>query len=145
MNAETAPERAVVLAALDRVLDPKTGKGLVAARRVHGLTLAPGRAGFVLEVAANDIPLYEPTRAEAERALMQVDGVAEAKVMLTVEADQPPPPAPGVTRVVKGARVTQDPTAAPKPPVDAVRPDHVRRCRDRAARRSQPVFPCQAT
>ncbi|MDO8799047.1 Mrp/NBP35 family ATP-binding protein [Phenylobacterium sp.] len=127
MNAETAPERAVVLAALDRVLDPKTGKGLVAARKVHGLTLAPGRAGFVLEVAAKDIPLYEPTRAEAERALMHVDGVAEARVMLTVEADQPPPPAPGVTRVVKGARVTQDPAAAPKPPVDAVRPDHVRR------------------
>ena len=43
----TIPDRDSVLAALDRVLDPKTGKGLASAGLVRGLTVGRGRAGFM--------------------------------------------------------------------------------------------------
>ena len=81
----TIPDRDVVIAALDRVLDPKTGKGLAAAGLVRGLTLGPGRAGFMLEVAVSETAMYAPVRDEAQAALSAVPGVAKAQVVLTSE------------------------------------------------------------
>ena len=121
-----APDRAAVLAALDLVKDPKSGQGLTAAGLVRGLVVGPDRAGFMLEVPRGDAALYAPVREAAERAIAAVPGVAKAQVVLTVEADAPPP-APGVTRVKKGARLTEDPHAAPAPPTSAERPAHVKR------------------
>ncbi len=121
-----APDRAAVLAALDEVVDPKSGKGLASAGLVRGLVTGPGRAGFMLEVPRGDAALYAPVREAAEQAMAALTGVDKAQVVLTVEADAPPP-APGVTRVRKGARITADPQAAPVPPTAAERPAHVRR------------------
>ncbi|MFN3513307.1 MAG: Mrp/NBP35 family ATP-binding protein [Phenylobacterium sp.] len=126
MNTE-APDRAAVLAALDRVLDPKSGKGLAAAGLVRGLALGPGRAGFMLEVPASETGQYASVRKAAEQALAAVPGVTRAQVVLTSEAPAAAPPAPGVTRVRKGARVAEDPQAAAAPPAAAERPAHVRR------------------
>ena len=53
------PDRAQVYAALDRILDPKSGQGLMRAGLVRGLTLGPGRAGFMMEVPAADARLLE--------------------------------------------------------------------------------------
>ncbi len=122
----TIPDRNAVLTALDRVLDPKSGKGLVAAGLVRGLTIGPGRAGFMLEVPSSETALYGPVHGEAQAALAAVPGVAKAQVVLTAEHDAPPP-AEGVTRVRKGARVSEDPKAAAAPSADAARPAHVRR------------------
>ena len=122
----TIPDREAVIAALDRVIDPKTGKGLAAAGLVRGLTLGPGRAGFMLEVAVSETALYAPVRDDAQAALAAVAGVDKAQVVLTSEHPAEPP-AEGVTRVRKGARVAQDPQSAPAPSADAVRPAHVRR------------------
>ncbi|HUZ12782.1 MAG TPA: Mrp/NBP35 family ATP-binding protein [Caulobacteraceae bacterium] len=105
------PDKAQVLAALDRVRDPKSSQGLVTAGLVQGLILGEGRAGFMLEVAASDAALYAPVREAAERALLSVAGVEKAQVVLTAAAR---PPAPGATRVRKGAQVREDPLAAPK-------------------------------
>ncbi len=126
MNTQ-APDRAAVLKALDSVLDPKTGQGLAQAGLVRGLTLGPGRAGFMLEVPAADVALYAPVHEAAEAALAAVPGVERAQVVLTAEAPPAPPPAAGVTRVRKGARLTQDPQAQPAPPAAAERPAHVKR------------------
>ncbi len=122
-----APDRGAVLAALDQVTDPKSGKGLAAAGLVRGLSIGPDRAGFMLEVPVSETALYAPVRDAAQAALSSVPGVLKAQVVLTAEADAPAPPAAGVTRVRKGARLSNDPQAAPGPPVDAARPDHVRR------------------
>lgn len=122
----TIPDRNAVLTALDRVLDPKSGKGLVAAGLVRGLTIGPGRAGFMLEVPSSETALYGPVHGEAQAALAAVPGVTKAQVVLTAEHDAPPP-AEGVTRVRKGARVSEDPKAAAAPSADAARPAHVRR------------------
>jgi ATP-binding protein involved in chromosome partitioning len=126
MDQSQAPDRAAILAALDQIADPKSGRGLVEAGLVRGLAIGPGRAGFMLEAPRADAALYAPVREAAERAIAAVPGVAKAQVVLTVEADAPPPAA-GVTRVRKGARLSEDPQAAPAPPVAAERPAHVLR------------------
>jgi len=126
MNPASTPDRTAVLRALDQVVDPKSGRGLVAARLVHGLTLEPGRAAFVIEIASADAALYAPVREAAERALAAVPGVTAARVVLT-GAPSETPPGPGVTRVRKGARIAEDPQAHPGPPPGAERPARVGR------------------
>jgi ATP-binding protein involved in chromosome partitioning len=124
MTAPTTPDRAQILAALDKVIDPKTGRGLVAAGLVQGLMIGEGRAGFMLEVASEDAVHYARIRDAAEQALKAVPGVAKAQVVLTAASRAP---GPGVTRVRKGARVPDDPRTDPagRPPPTAF--EHVRR------------------
>src|ERR1700757_1161577 len=87
MSAPPAtPDRAQVYAALDRILDPKSGQGLMRAGLVRGLTLGPGRAAFMREVSAADARVYAPVRDEAEAALRAIPGVERAQVVLTAEA-----------------------------------------------------------
>lgn len=111
-----SPLETQVRAALDRVTDPSTGKGLVASGRVSGLVVrADGKIGFVIEtgVGAAD----EPLRKAAEEAAARVPGVSAVTAVLTAEAttgaravpaSRPAPapvPAPsgqGVTRPARG-------------------------------------------
>ena len=132
MQTEPLLDRATLMAALDRVIDPRTGKGLAAAGLVRGLILAPGRAGFMLEVPADQVALYQPVRDAAEALIAGLPGVRKAQVVLTAEAafsggPAEPPQAPGVTRVRKGARIANDPGAQAAPPADAQRPAHVKK------------------
>lgn len=141
MNTSRLPDRDALLALLEGVRDPQSGKGLVSAGLVQGLSVRTGRAGFMMEVAPGLLELYEPVRVQAEQVLRQAPGVEQAQVVLTnfegpggasPAAPQPAaadeaPPAPGVTRVRKGARLANDPQAAPSPPPNATRPAHVRR------------------
>ena len=123
MTAPVQPDKDQVLAALEGVRDPKTGQGMVSAGLVQGLMIGEGRAGFMLEVPAQDAPLYAPVREAAERALKALPGVEKAQVVLTAAARAP---GPGVTRVRKGAQVREDPRTGPKgqPPAPL---EHVRR------------------
>jgi ATP-binding protein involved in chromosome partitioning len=107
----SVPDRAAVLTALDTVIDPRSGKGLASAGLVHGLALRPGRAGFMLEVAAEDVDAYATVRAEAEAALAAVLHVQQAQVVLTTR-DAPPSNPPGRAR--------------PAAPANALKPAHVR-------------------
>ena len=111
------PDRTAILRALDTVIDPKTGRGLATAGLVHGLALRPGRAGFMLEVAADEAQTYAAVRAEAEAALAGVAGVDQAQVVLTTT--NAPPPA-GSRQVQERPRPTNAASATMKPP-------HVRR------------------
>jgi ATP-binding protein involved in chromosome partitioning len=120
----SVPDRDRILAALDKVIDPKTGRGLVAAGLVQGLMIGEGRAGFMLEVPAEDAAQYAYIREAAEKALKAVPGVEKAQVVLTAAARAA---GPGVTRVRKGAQVPEDPRTDPKgkPPPEPFA--HVRR------------------
>lgn len=115
------PDRETVLAALDAVIDPKSGQGLVAAGLVQGLVVADDRAGFALEVAASDAALYAPVRDAAEAALKAVPGMVKVAVVLTAEA----------LKVSAPRRASLSPQAVdqgrPKAPVATARPAHVRR------------------
>ncbi|MDR3509008.1 MAG: Mrp/NBP35 family ATP-binding protein [Caulobacteraceae bacterium] len=131
------PDRAVVLAALETVRDPKSGRGLVAAGLVQALVLRPGRAGFMLEVAPSDAGAYAPVRDAAEAALKGVAGVEQAQVVLTTTTEpsgqgaarpDEPPQAPGTVRVRRGARLSNEAQAQmqPQQAPGAMRPAHVR-------------------
>jgi ATP-binding protein involved in chromosome partitioning len=124
MSEPPLADSQAALVALDQIVDPRTGEGLAKAGLVQGLVVGEGRAGFMLEVAAADAALYAPVRDAAERALMALPGIDRAQVVLTAAAKGP---APGVTRVRKGAQVSPDPRGqlAGMPP--AQRLEHVRR------------------
>ena len=115
------PDRETVIAALDAILDPKTGQGLVAAGLVQGLVVADDRAGFALEVAASDAALYAPVRDAAEAALKALPGMVKVAVVLTAET----------LKVSAPRRASLSPQAVdqgrPKAPVATARPAHVRR------------------
>jgi ATP-binding protein involved in chromosome partitioning len=128
------PERSRILAALEAIRDPKSGRGLVSAGLIQALVVAPGRAGFMMEVETGEGPLYAPVREAAEAALRTVPGVEKAQVVLT--ADREPAPAPGTVRVRRGEAPRhghdhdhghdhRPPPATPQPAA-AGKPAHVR-------------------
>jgi ATP-binding protein involved in chromosome partitioning len=106
--------------ALDLVVDPVSGEGLVAAGLVQGLVVRAGRAGFMLEVPASQAAAYAPVREAAEKVLAGLPGVDVAQVVLTAQA------AEGATRVRKGAKVAEDGQARLVPPPEAEKPAHVK-------------------
>ena len=120
------PDRASVLAALDTVIDPGSGQGLVAAGLVQGLVVGPApeglRAGFVLEVAAGDTALYAPVRDAAEAALSALPGMGRVSVVLTAETA---PAARPVRRASLSPQAVDQ--GRPKAPVATERPAHVGR------------------
>ena len=128
------PDRAQVLTALDKVIDPRSGRGLVAAGLVQALVVGNNRAGFMLEVAQADVERYQFVRDAAEAALRAIPGVERAQVVLTAAMaagdarPSEPPPAPGATRVRRGATLSPDAVAqgTPQRPTGALKPDHVR-------------------
>lgn len=120
MTATPLPTPDDARAALDRIADPATGKGLAEAGLVQGLVVRDGKAGFVLEVPAARVGAYGPVREAAEKALAALPGIVRAQVVLTTQA------APDTTRVRKGARIADDPQAQPAPPPASEKPPHVR-------------------
>jgi ATP-binding protein involved in chromosome partitioning len=128
MTEPTQPDREAVLSALNTVLDPRSGQGLVDAGLVQALSVRAGRAGFMLEVAPADTDLYAPVRDAAEAALRRVPGVERAQVVLTATAASAaePPPAPGTVRVRRGLSDRAQADLAPPRPTGTMKPDHVR-------------------
>ncbi len=114
-------DRQQVIAALDAIADPKSGKGLMAAGLVQGLTVAADRAGFVMEVPARETAIYAPVRDAAETALKALPGMERVSVVLTAEAVQKPR---FRTAILSPQAADQN---RPKAPVPTDRPAHVRR------------------
>jgi ATP-binding protein involved in chromosome partitioning len=103
------PGRAALLDAarieLDRIVDPESGRGLVAAGRISGLTLRPdGRIGFVVEAASRDA-VWEAVRLAAEKAAAGVSGVMGATAVLTAHVDAPERAPAAVHGGLRGASV----------------------------------------
>lgn len=111
-----------VISILNQIIDPKTGQGLFAAGLAKGLMVAEDRAGFVMEVAADQTALYAPLRDEAEKALQAMPGMSRVSVVLTSET---------VAAVKPRRTASLSPQAVdqnrPKAPVPTERPAHVRR------------------
>ncbi|MBK1969365.1 Mrp/NBP35 family ATP-binding protein [Brevundimonas diminuta] len=114
-------DRAAVLAALDAVIDPKSGQGLATAGLVQGLVVADGRAGFVMEVPVKETALYAPVRDAAEAALKAMPGMERVSVVLTAEAVAAAP------RRTAGLSKAATDQGRPKAPVPTDRPAHVKR------------------
>ena len=129
-------ERSAVLAALNAVRDPKSGRGLVDAGLVQGLVARQGRAGFMLEVERGDAQIYAAARDQAEAALKALPGVDRAQVVLTADRapacapaqDEPPVPH-GAVRMRRNARLSAGAQAQVAPPEQrppaGLKPAHV--------------------
>ncbi|MBB4212600.1 ATP-binding protein involved in chromosome partitioning [Rhodothalassium salexigens DSM 2132] len=91
------PTRDTILAALRAVVDPETGRNVVDAGLISGLTLSGGQVGFSLDLGTSgDAAAKEPLRRACEDAVRALDGVDAAFVVLT--AERPPSPAPAASR-----------------------------------------------
>ena len=112
-------DRAAVLAALEAVIDPKSGRPLFEAGLVQGLVVAEDRAGFVIEVSAGETGLYAPVRDAAEAALAAIPGMSRVTVVLTAEAV-------AARRTASLSPQARDQSRT-KAPVATERPAHVRR------------------
>ena len=115
-------DRTAVIAALDAVLDPKSGQGLAAAGLVQGLMVGEDRAGFVMEVPAGETAIYAPVRDAAEAALKAMPGMARVSVVLTAETA-----APAAPRRTAGLSKAATDQGRAKAPVPTDRPAHVKR------------------
>lgn len=113
--------RAAVIAALDTVIDPKSGQGLYAAGLVKGLVVADDRAGFAMEVTAVDAPIYAPVRDAAETVLAALPGMDRVRVVLTAEQPQ--------SRPRRGASLSKAALDQGRPPAPTAtdRPEYVHR------------------
>jgi ATP-binding protein involved in chromosome partitioning len=119
--------------ALRAVRDPASGRDIVAAGMVEGLTVRSGMVQFALQVPRERARASEPLRAAAEKAAAAVPGVLSATVVLTAHRAEPPKaaPQPGGPGAAPGGR------AAPGQGDHAPRAsDHAPRASDHAPRAS---------
>jgi ATP-binding protein involved in chromosome partitioning len=86
-----AVSRNDVLAALDQVIDPVSGRSVVQQDMVQGLVVRDGHVGFALEVSADRGREAEPLRAEVEAAAKKVPGVLSVTAVLTAHEGAPTP------------------------------------------------------
>lgn len=121
------PDRDAVLQALDQIIDPASGQGLVTAGLTRGVVAADDRAGCALDVPRGRRGDYEIIRDQAEAALKALPGVQRVLVVLSDEGPPPAPPAqPPRPRTAGLSKAALD-QGRPKAPVPTDRPAHVRR------------------
>ena len=82
-----------ILKALSRVIDPVSGKDLVAADMVRAPTFEAGQARFILEIDPARGREMAPVLQAAEAAVAALPGVARVQGVLTGHAAKPEPPA----------------------------------------------------
>ena len=78
-----------VLAALDQVIDPASGRTVVQQDMIQGLVVKDGHVGFVLEVAPERASASEGLRKICEAMALGVKGVKSVTAVLTAHDDHP--------------------------------------------------------
>ena len=78
-----------VLAALDQVIDPASGRTVVQQDMIQGLVVKDGHVGFVLEVAPDRAAASEGLRKICEAMALGVKGVKSVTAVLTAHDDHP--------------------------------------------------------
>jgi ATP-binding protein involved in chromosome partitioning len=84
-----AATRDDVLKVLAQVIDPASGKDVVAAGLIQGLSVRDGNVGFAIEVPAARGPQSEPLRKAAEDAVAKMPGVFSVTAVLTAHNEPP--------------------------------------------------------
>jgi len=84
-----------VMSRLKSIVEPDSGKDIVALGMVSGLVVKDGNVGFSIEVDPEKGPALEPLRKTAEQAIHEMPGVVSATVVLTAhraQSQSAPPP-----------------------------------------------------
>ena len=123
MPEPSTPDAGQAAALLESVRDPASGKGLMSAGLVQGLTVTGGRVSCTIEAPRAEVARYAPVRDAAERVLQGLAGIHKVQVALTTATT----PAMEVAPRRTAARVAADPRANPgaMPPADRLA--HVKR------------------
>jgi ATP-binding protein involved in chromosome partitioning len=121
------PDRDAVLHALDQIIDPASGQGLVTAGLTRGVVAADDRAGCALDVPPGRKGDYAAVRDQAEAALTALPGVQRVLVVLSDEGPPPAPPVQAPRPRKAGLSQAAVEQGRPKAPVPTDRPAHVRR------------------
>ena len=79
---------------LDGVIDPVTGRSVVALGMVSGVATRAGHVAVTLEVDPARGTALEPLRQACEQAVRAMPGVLSATAVMTAERAAPPPPPP---------------------------------------------------
>ena len=75
---------------LDSIVDHRTGRSIVTMGWVQSVHVSDGQVGVVMDVPANLASGATPLRSQAETALMALDGIESAQVVLTAERTSKP-------------------------------------------------------
>ncbi|PHS27350.1 MAG: hypothetical protein COA85_05290 [Robiginitomaculum sp.] len=75
--------------ALGKIKDPQSGKDILAAGLVQGLTVKDGRVGFAIQTSREMAEVMGKIREKAEKAARKVKGVTAVTAVLTAHSDQP--------------------------------------------------------
>ena len=78
---------------LENVIDPATGRSVVALGMVGGIATRGGHVAITLDVDPARGTALEPLRQAAEQAVRALPGVLSATAVMTSERAAPPPPA----------------------------------------------------
>jgi ATP-binding protein involved in chromosome partitioning len=89
MKDRPAPLRDQIIARLDAIADPLTGKGLFAAQRITGLEAGDAKVSFTIEAPAEAVSQYVLVRDQAEAAARAVRGVKSVIAVLTAHEPKP--------------------------------------------------------
>jgi ATP-binding protein involved in chromosome partitioning len=95
---------------LKAIVEPDSGKDIVALGMVSGLVVRDGNVGFAIEVSPEKGAAMEPVRKAAEEAVMALDGVVSVTAVLTAHRApaQQPRPAPEPHRQQQAAQTQQE-------------------------------------
>lgn len=88
------PDRAQILQALSKVIDPGKGTDVVSLDMVQGLVIKDGEVGFSLEVSPAEGAAKEPLRMACIDAVRALPGITRVAVVLTAHSDSPSRAAP---------------------------------------------------
>ena len=83
MTGSNSVDEAAVRQVLDAITAPRSGKGLLAAGMVGGISVAGDKVTVALEVDPSFGPALEPLRREVESRLGALPGVAQATVVMS--------------------------------------------------------------
>ncbi len=111
------PDRAQILQALSRVIDPDKGTDVVSLGMVQGLVIKDSEVGFSLEVAPSEGAAKEPLRMACIDAVRALPGVTRVAVVLTAHSDSPSRAAPKPQAHTHDHAPGHNHTHAPKPAV----------------------------
>jgi ATP-binding protein involved in chromosome partitioning len=76
-----------ILETLKGVVEPESGKDIVARNMVSGLMIKDGNVGFALEIDPEKGSAMEPVRKAAEAAVDKIPGVLSVTVVMTAHRD----------------------------------------------------------
>src|SRR5688572_14850621 len=100
---------------LGDVIDPASGKSVVAAGMVGGVAVRAGHVAVTLEVDPARGAALEPLRLACEQAVRAMPGVLSATAVMTSERSAPRPPSPPTARGGHSHQHSHGPAQGPAP------------------------------